>query len=328
VWRLTATFKGEYVKNRILLLAGLLLVLLLVWWWLGSQEASRQRGGVPERATQADTLTLNRIVLSRHNQPDIVFEKDAGGLWQMTEPLPDRANPNLTKQLEMGLATMELLHEVSSRQSQHATFQVDEVQAARLQGYADDMLQGDIYIGKLAPDLQHVYVRPAGGASVFTATGGSALARLSVRRLDEFRDRRILNTDISVWDSVEVIGQDLTYRLARVDTLNWRIRIGRGEYRDANRVQVEPLLRALGQLNATGFADDSTVIDWDRPDLTIHAWRLGGGKDVIDFCPVEGENNYWLRVAGRPYVFKVFESAFKTYQRDPETLVASPSVES
>ena len=49
----------------------------------------------------------------------------------------------------------------------------------------------------------------------------------------------------------------------------------------------------------------------------------GGGADYIEFLPVEDETNYWVKIDGRPHVYKVFESAFKVFQRDPQTVRAT-----
>jgi hypothetical protein len=311
------------MKKNALILIAVLAALLLVWWWLGQRESARQRGDVPEVATNIDTLTVDRFVLTRYGQPTLVFEKDIDGFWNMVEPVQDRANPSLTRQLERGLALMTFTDKISSRKAQYAAFEIDDTQATRLQAYAGDDLQADIYIGKLAPDRAHVYVRPAGENSVYTATGGGAFNAMRRRATDDFRDRTVFNFDPSAYDSITVTGADFFYGIARADSASWNVRIGSGAYQDADSPVTESLLHALGQLKATGFLPDSVEVNWDRSALAIHAWRLGGGTDDLEFQPVEGETNYWVRVEGRPHVYKVFESAFKTFHRDPTTVRAT-----
>jgi hypothetical protein len=311
------------MKKNALILVAVLAILLLVWWWLGQRESARQRGDVPELATNVDTLTVNRMVLTRFGQPELVFEKDFDGFWNMVEPVQDRANPNLARQMEMGLAIMRFTDRVSDREAQHATFEIDDTQAARLQAFAGDEKQADLYIGKLAPDRLHVYIRPAGGNAVYTATGGGAITALRRRATDDFRDHTVFDFNPADYDSISVTGTDMFYAIARADTVSWNVRIGSGEYQDADKPVTETLLRALGKLKATGFAADSTELNWDRPALVVQTWRIGGGTDYIEFQPVEEETNYWVRVQGRPHVYKVFESAYKTFHRDPTTVRAS-----
>jgi hypothetical protein len=311
------------MKKSALILLGVLLVLLGIWWWLGQRETARQRGDVPEQATNVDTLTVDRMVLSRFGQPDLVFEKDIDGFWNMVEPVQDRANPNLARQMEKGLAIMQFTDRVTNRAAQHTAFEIDDTQAARLQAFAGDEMQADLYIGKLAPDRLHVYIRPAGEDAVYTATGGGAMNALRRRATDDFRDRTVFDFDPSVYDSIAVTAPDFSYAIARADTASWKVRIGAGDYEAADSPVTESLLRALGKLRATGFASDSTEINWDRPALVVQTWRIGGDTDYLEFQPVEEETNYWVRVEGRPHVYQVFESAFKTFHRDPTTVRAS-----
>lgn len=313
------------MKKTIPYLLVLLIALVALWWWLGKKEDMRQRGEAPEVAGFADSLTVSRFVLSRHNQPDIVIEKNADGFWMLTAPVADRANLNLVRQMIDGVSTMKLLVRVSGRSSQFSSFEIDDVQGARLQSYAGADLASDLYIGKLSPDRQHVYVRQAGQDDVYTATGGGAIAALRTRAADDFRDRQIYNFDIADVDSLDVEGDGVQYRFARVDTVSWRVSVGGGPYQAANQSTAQTTIRAMGALRASGFFDDSTAIDWSQPILVVRAWRLDGRLEKLEFLKIGEENNYWVRAEGNPNVYKVFQSAFQTFKRDPTTVVASSS---
>ena len=81
-------------------LAALIIALILFWWWLGQREQIRQRGSTPEQIGFADSLTVDRFVLMRHNQPDIDLQKDSDGVWHLRSPVDDRANINMVRQLK------------------------------------------------------------------------------------------------------------------------------------------------------------------------------------------------------------------------------------
>lgn len=313
------------MKKSIPYLLVLLIALVALWWWLGKREAARQQGAVPEAAGFADSLTVSRFVLSRHNQPDLEFEKDADGVWMMTKPLRDRANINLVRQMIQGVSTMKLLVRVSGRSSQFSSFSIDDVQGARLQSYAGDQLASDLYIGKLSPDAEHVYVRQAGSDDVYTATGGGGVAALRTRATNDYRDRQIYSFEVADIDSLDVEGDGIQYRYAREDTVTWRVSIKGGPYQKADQPTALSTVLALGALRASGFYEDSTALDWSRPLLAVRVWKLGGATERLEFLKIGEENNYWARAEGNPHVYKVFQSAFQTFRRDPKTLVAPAS---
>ena len=310
--------------KKLVSLVTLLGILILVWYFLGRQEEARQQGDVPDQATEVDTLTVNRLVLIRYNQPDIVFTKDENGFWNLVQPVADRANPNMVRQIERGLALMKYVNKISDRQSQHASFQIDDIQAARVQAYADDLLQADMYIGNVTPDRQHVYVRPVGSSTVYSATGGGALAALRTRTIDTFRNREIMQSDASLFDSLDVRSADAVYRLIRTDSASWQVSINDGAYQEAKSAVADGVIRAFGQMRASGFLPDTVSLDWSQPALSIHGWMLGSEEEQCDMIKVSDEENYWVRVRERPHVYKVFQSVYKTFIRDPkENLVAT-----
>ncbi len=302
--------------KKVIWLVAALVVLLGAWWFLGRREESLQQAGVPQ-ATSVDTLTVNRIILERHNVPSITFEKDAGGFWTITEPVADKANLNLVDQLEKGLAMMKFVNRISDRSSQHAAFQIDDVSALRIQAFAGDVQQADVYLGKVTPDRQHVYARLSGSDVVFSATGGGALAAMRSRDLDSFRSRDVLERDPNQFDSVDVRSGAFAYRLVRVDSSTWDVRIGASGARRASTAVVDGFLRALGRMKASGFRPDSVNVDWDRSDIGISAWLLG--EPEVKLSMVAAPNaSYYVRSTTREYDLAVFESVYKTFQRDPK----------
>jgi hypothetical protein len=313
------------MKKTIPYLVVLLAALVALWWWLGKREELRQRTTLPGQTGMADSASVSRFVLERAGQPRMVLARDADGIWRLTEPVNDRANMNLVRQFIQGVSTMKFMVMVSSRTSQFAAFEIDDRQAAHLQAYQGDSLVADLFIGKLSPDGQHVYVRQAGKDEVYTATGGGAMAAMRTRAANDFRDRQIYNFDMAAIDSMDVSGEGVHYRLARVDTVSWRVQIGKGVYQPADPAVSPTVLRALGDLRATNFADDTTSLDWSKPILTVHAWMLGGSTETLRFLKAGDENNYWVKAEGNPHTYKVFQSAYQTFMRDPKTLVAKSS---
>ena len=309
--------------KKVIWLVLALVVLLGAWWFLGRREESLQQGEVPQ-ATTVDTLTVNRIVLERHNEEPITFEKDAGGFWALTEPVADQANDNLMKQLEKGLAQMKFVNRISERSGQHAAYQIDEVSGLRVKAYAGDVQQADVVLGKVTPDRQHVYARLSGSDVVFSATGGGAMAAMRTRDLDSFRSRDVLEREPASFDSVDVRSGAMSYRLLRVDSANWDIRIGAGPAKRASASVVDGFLQALGHMKCSGFRADSVTVNWDRPDITVSAWLLGENAVTMDM--LAGPNAmYYLRSSTRTHDLAVFESVFKTFQRDPKEFLPQAS---
>lgn len=306
--------------KSVLALVALLAGLLALWYWLGERESSLQHGRTPDQVIQVDSNTVDRMSLARPNMPLLVFEKDFGGFWNMVEPIKDRASENMVNQMERALVKIRLDDMVTSRSSQHALFEITENQATRLKAWDGDELKADILIGKLAENRQHVYVREAGSNSVYTATGGGPLAALARRTTDTFRSRTIFDNEKALYDSVYVTGSIKPYSIVRRDTTSWSVRVGKGSAKEADPAPTEALLQALGHIRASGFADDSLQLDWAGNGLTIKTWQLDGTEDLIEIMKGAGENNYWLRVEGRLHVYKVYESVYKTFDRDPELL--------
>jgi hypothetical protein len=315
---------GFVNMKKLFTLVVLLAVLLGLWYLLGNREQARQQADVPGDLIQVDTNSVNRLVLMRHNQPDLVFEKDFDGFWNMTKPVADRANPNMVNQIEQGLAQMKLLNLVSEQSSKFALFEIGDIQAAHVQAYADDELQADLYIGKVTPDRVHVYVRMAGSDNVYTATGGAALSSLRTRDVDTYRSRAIFEIDVNLIDSLDVQSTEATYRLRRSDSVSWQISVKGGAYVEAKGPVAESAVQAFGRMRASGFLPDTLVVDLSKPDLLVTAWQLGTTVDKAELIKVADEQNYWVRVEGKPHVYQVFESVYKTFARDPvENYVAT-----
>lgn len=306
--------------KSVLILVALLAGLLGLWYWLGERESDLQHGRIPEQVIQVDSNTVDRMSLERPNMPTLVFEKDFGGFWNMVEPIKDRASENMVTQMEVALVKIKLQDMVTSRESQHAIFQVNDIQATRLKAWDGDELVADIFIGKLADDRQHVYIREVGSNSVYTATGGGPLAALARRTTDTFRSRSIFDNDISLYDSMTVTGSFKPYTIIRSDTASWSVRVENGQIKDADPASTSAIMQALGHIRASGFENDSLQLDWATAPLSIATWQLDGTADRFQLMKVDGENNYWLRVDGRPHVYKVYESIFKTFDRDPDLL--------
>jgi hypothetical protein len=312
------------MKKTAILLGAALVVLLGLWWWMSEREKSRQLGGSAKLATQVDTNTVDRFVIMRHNEPKIVIVKDADGFWNITEPVQDKANVNFVRQLVHGFAQMKLHDMVSNRSAQQDVFEVNDLQAAHVQAFTGDEKTADLYLGKTAPDGAHLYVRRDDGGEIYTATGGGALAAFRTRSVSDLRDRTILDLDVSQIDSLEVTDAGFVYTIARADTMAWKIRLGSGAYKPADRGVTESVLQSFAKMRATGFADDTTVLNWDKPVLTARSWQLEGTTNKLEFQTNDDGKTYWVRREGKPHVYKVFESAYKAFKRDPKTL-AQPS---
>lgn len=309
------------MKKTAIVLVAALVVLLGFWWWLSEREQSRQLGGTAKLATQVDTNTVDRFILMRHNQPKIVIVRDADGFWHITEPLQDKANVNFVRQLVQGFAQMKLHDVVSRRSAQWDVFEVNDLQAAHIQAFTGDQMTADLYLGKTAPDGVHLYVRKPDSDEIYTATGGGALAAFRTRSLSDLRDRSILDLDVTQIDSLEINDAGSVYTIARTDTMAWSIRLGSGSYKPADRAVTESVIQAYAKMRATGFADDTTVINWDKPIMMARSWELGGAAKKLEFQAGADGKTYWVRREGSPHVYKVFESAYKALKRDPKTLI-------
>jgi len=305
--------------KKIGLLTLALIVLLAAWYWLSQTGDSGDRSGRTEYATQADTLLVSKVIVKRWGQPDIVITKGADGLWNLTEPLASRANQNLAEQIVKGVALLVLDDKVSSRTEMQAKFEIDETQATQLQAFHGGTMVADVYVGKMAPDMEHVYARREGSDDIYTASGGMALSRLRARSIDDFRDHVIAHFDLSAIDSVRVRTLDHEYAIARVDTMSWQARIGKGAYKPAERPVTEGVLRAISGMRASGFASDSTVIDWSKPAATVTVWLLGRDPMTVSLQPIDGAEEYWAKVEGSEFVYKVFASMYAALNRDPQT---------
>jgi hypothetical protein len=207
--------------------------------------------------------------------------------------------PDLVDQLLAALADTAATGEVVAESpSSYARLGVDSSHAKRLTARAGDRTVAAYLIGNRGSSYESVFLRPEQGSRVYEIR--SRLGEVADRRLDDWRDKRIMALAGDSIGGIEVGRGRLRYSLDRAGT-GWMV----GKV-PADSAAVSRLLGQLASLTATGFPTsaqaDSANFTTPERSLTI---RGKTGQVLAALAFDSTANGFWVRREGQPTVFRL-----------------------
>lgn len=223
-----------------------------------------------------------------------------GGVWFLTEPVSDRADPTPVDDIVAGLLGLSAGLEMTREPSSYADFELNESSATRVRLFAGEVAAPalDAYFGKEALGYDSLYMRLARESPVRLTTGLGSY-RLK-RPASELRERRLITLERDSWQKISFHGTK-SWELEK-SSANWTPRS-----RTLSPAALESLLDRLAGLRAAEFASEAEMpaaTGLEKPLLSLEvasalrAERLLIGKPRAE--PKGTALHRYARIDGRP----------------------------
>ena len=249
-------------------------VLVVIWLGLKVIRGQGRDTELTLPRTAFDASTVDTVILARPTDT-IRLVKRAEGWTVNGYPASATGVQEFLSAVTDTAATSEL---VAESPSSHASLGVDTASARRLvvRRGADTVLS--LLVGKRGANWESAYIRRPGMPRVFQVRG--RLVEFVERRVDDWRDKRIVEVDPDSLERLVVTRGTAGYTLSRKDS-SWVL--GTDVPTDSGRVA--SLLGRFKDLSSTGFATagQADSADFGAPDLRIELIRRGGRPTVLLF---------------------------------------------
>lgn len=266
--------------RKVLLLA-CVLAALTAGAWLAFSRSDRVERSEPLKALKEGEIV--KLLIDR-GETHIALEKDSG-LWRLTAPVADLADPGAVSDILTGLVSLSLGSEVSQDSASYPAYALNESSATHvrlLTGGAAPVF--DAYFGKEALGYDSLYIRMAGEKPVYIAAGLGAY-RLN-RSPDDYRERSLIGIDKALLQSVKLAAGKKTFDLSR-STGSWTERSGA-----LKPEALASLAAKVAALRAASFAPKAPAGAFDKPFLVIEAaGTLKKARVVVGAAKPEEKKN-------------------------------------
>lgn len=187
---------------------------------------------------------------------------------------------------------------VAETAATHVRLGVDSAQARRVEVRRGADVVLAYLVGKRGPSFESGYVRRPDEDRVFQVRG--RLVELVERRVDDWRDRRIVSVEPDSLTGVEITLGSRGYALARSDS-GWRL--PGGELADSGAVA--SLLSQFRLLEASGFASpaEADSARFEAPERRIRL--LGPGSAAVTLALDSIPGGFWVRRDTLPTVYRL-----------------------
>jgi hypothetical protein len=271
------------------------LVILLVVW-AGVSFARRTAGDKVEafRPVRVDRAAISEVVIA--GPGDTVTLAKQGAAWTVNG-FPVAAD--LVDQLLADLADTTVTGEVvAENRSSHERLGLDAAHAKRLTVRAGAKVLLTWLIGHRGSDYASVYLRKENEDRVYEVK--SRLANAAERRVDDWRDKRILAVAADSVGGLDVRRGRKGYSVERAGS-GWTLGGA-----PADSAAMSRWLSQLGSLQAPGFATpaQTEAADFGKPDRTLRIrGRKGEVLAALAFDSTAGA--FLVRLEGKPTVFRL-----------------------
>ncbi len=242
-------------------------------------------------ATDVDTVTIvspsDTVVLARSGGDWTVngFEASSSELESFFRAMTDSSEAEL----------------VSTGATVHRRMEVDEASATRIRFVDGGSTVAEALFGKSGRRYNSRYVRLSGGDFVYLYVG--EVSRFVSRRVDDWRNKRILDIQPDVIQLVAAQRGDERYTLVR-DGTTWRFSTGA----PADSAGVSRMLTQYSALDATGFADSAQAdsADFSEPDRSVTI--VGQPGDTLAALVFDSTAAaFWVRRASGGTIYRVLQ---------------------
>jgi len=303
-----------------------------------------EKAAPTEKAAKAQKALLDpkpegtdRIELTSRGKP-FVFVRDGKEDWKLTAPIEAGASKFEVDALLDAVTAMKVDKEYDKDSPQrpgNAVSGLDKPQATVKLAKGDKVL-ADVRIGTRVPTGRGNYVQLTGKDAIYVSV--SDLDRLFTKRLDDYRDKRVLKFNFDDVQKVKVEGLR-NFELVKAAGEEWTTESPL--HAQADKSEADKLLRPLTNLRADQFIDDAPkslkLYGLDNPRLKISvetkettpakAEPGEPGTKPADTQPVvetktyvlligasadPKEESYYAQIGGKPWVFSIRQDTYKT----------------
>jgi hypothetical protein len=290
------------------------IVLLVLFVLLGGLVVGLDR--IKAQTNKAKVTTLVALVIDQYDKVELqkgeerfVLAKGVDGSWGLIEPIVFPANRVNVTTLVQKLEKIESENVISESQDKQATFLVDDATGIIVTAYQGADQKAQFYVGKVATDFNHTYVRMAGSNEIEFALGN--LNTTFWRTQDEWRDKTIVDVEQASLARVLLAKGETNYSLVLKDGGTWGVE-GQDAILDQDKVKAR--LTTVTKMNAVGFVDDVTGagiadLNFDAPAAKVEITLTDGTSAAVNI--MEKDGTYYVRITGTDQVFKISSYIFE-----------------
>ncbi len=294
------------MKNRNTLITGIILVVLILVYVLSDRGPKTTKSIDPEQF-QFDATLVQSIGIE-NGEDTLVFLRD-GSQWELDHYPADTGR---VKNLLKDLSELRVDRLITSRADNHERFELLDAAPRLWFKDSDGTLLGEMLIGKQGSNWSETLVRKPGTDEVYAAH--SSLGRYKTAKKSAYWDRTITSFDVNSISSVDFKGE-IDYRLHLVDGV-WFM-----DEDSVNTGKVEDLLRPLGNMRASNFADELST---DDPVQVIQVTMLDGSVLGLSFHLIDANSSaYRVRSTQKSKLFEFSKASLNRYKKTAADLQAS-----
>jgi Domain of unknown function (DUF4340) len=229
----------------------------------------------------------------------LVKEKD---VWRMKAPADVAADSAQVDSLLSSLETLQQEEVVTETPSALGEYGLDKPRSTvtvTLDGVKDPLV---LALGAKTPDGGAVYAKTPARARVFTV--GSHVEGAFDKKPFDLRDRELLHVKREAVRTLDVMGPEGSYALARTEGGDWAFT--QPVASQAGRWSVDALMGSLESLRMDSVADegpkDLQPFGLDKPVRTVTLGLGDGTRKTLEIGSATPEKKYNVRVSDRPLV--------------------------
>jgi hypothetical protein len=305
------------MKKTIIPLLMILALCVIVYFLLISREKKTYSPERVDTFMQIDSSAVNKIEFCIL-QTKMVFDRKNGN-WYASGPDSFKVDQRLVGQLLSMVANLEVVDLVSTNPQKQMLFQVDTLTGTILNFMSGNDTIASLAVGKTSPDFMYTYVRKTDSDKVWSTKG--FLSRMVGRRLDQWRDKSILELEPEKIGAVEFKKRKGSFRLIQADTM-WRIAPSpyTKEY-DAKQDEVSNFINRISNLRTDAFAllPDLEGVDFKKPILTLKLTLDDGKEEILTIVQKsEEDKRYFLIKEGDETFFILYQGSFDYLNKNIE----------
>jgi len=305
------------MKKTFFALAIILALCLIIYFLLVTKEKKTFAPQKIETFVEIDSGSVDKIELCIL-KTKLVLEKK-GDNWYTTQPDSFRADKGLVGQLLNLTANLEVEDLISTNPNKQMLFQVDTLTGTILNIIGQGKTMASFVVGKNSPDFMYTYVRNLDSDEVWSAKG--LLSRMAGLRIDQWRDKSILELDAGTIQTIEFIRKKGAYRLSRVDTI-WKVSPSPyTEDYDVKEIEVIDLIDRISNLRTDAFASlpDLEGLDFGKPALTLKLTLDDRSEEILTIVQKsEEDKRYFVEKEGDETLYLLYQDSFDHLDKSVE----------
>lgn len=282
-------------KNRLYLLAGILVLLVGLAYLLTRSDQRSSTDEVGKKIYEFDSAAVDRLEITQDGKK--IAMNNAGGQWQLIEPITYNVNQSFVGALLSDLKNYQVLSVVSRNPENKKDFGLDDSAKVTLTVFQGGNLVGTLEIGKTPTAPNQTYIKTPDSDEIYLVK--NFLRNNFVRpTIESWRDMRIVSIPSSGVESVEYQTSGGNFTITKDSTGKYYVD---GAPADSNTVT--GVLNLLQDFNTQSFKD--TVLGPGTQFTDVIKVNWGGNTTQMDFLK-QGDStnvNYLLKVSGNNQVF-------------------------